>query len=215
MLVFYIYSVLLLLMIILLYNGLAVSFKHAPIKIKILSSITAILLSFRYFALILLLTLKNIKYLYMLKPFYFFDLLCIPITALITIYILARNDKIKFYVIFIISGIFSLVYGYIIYSFDGALGIASNYGYIMFFLKNNYVYGAYLIVITIFLITTALLLGNKNSNKLGIILCFISSILTICELIVNFMGITLFPNMIIGDICWVITLNYSLNKLKK
>ena len=63
-----IYFLLLLIMVLLLYQGIISSLVYAPRKIKIISVMALILMIFRYIALIILFIIKNQNYLYLLKP---------------------------------------------------------------------------------------------------------------------------------------------------
>ena len=64
-----IYFLMLLVMALLLYEGIISSLFYAPKKIKIISTMALILMTFRYIALIILFIIKNQSYLYLLKPF--------------------------------------------------------------------------------------------------------------------------------------------------
>ena len=90
-----IYFLLLFIMISLLYKGIICSLYYAPKKIKTISLMALILMTFRYISLIILLILKNQNYLYLLKSLVYTNFLCIPICGIVSIYIIARRGNIK------------------------------------------------------------------------------------------------------------------------
>jgi hypothetical protein len=213
--VYYFYVTLLLLVFILLYYGISYSLKFAPLKIKILSLSALSLVSLRYAALIILLFSANIKNLYLLKPFTFLNLLTIPVLASAAIYVLFRNDKIKFNYCLILSGVLFSCYIFLISKFSVNIEIFRNLGYIMYFNNKNIQYGIYLIINTLFLFAAIIFMENKNTNKLGVRMIIASSAAVIIETLLEASGITLFPTVLFGDILWVITIDYALSKLRK
>ncbi|MCY6356830.1 hypothetical protein [Clostridium sp. ZS2-4] len=52
-------------------------------------------------------------------------------------------------------------------------------------------------------------------NKKGLSLVILSASILIIEAILIFVGKEVFLNIAISDILWIISLNYSVNKLKK
>jgi hypothetical protein len=213
--VYYFYVTLLLLVFILLYYGISYSLKFAPLKIKILSLSALSLICLRYAALIILLFSPNIKNLYLLKPFTFLNLLTIPVLASAAIYILFRNDKIKFNYCLILAGVLFSCYIFLISKFSVNIEIFRNLGYIMYFNNKNIQYGIYLILNTLFLFTAIIFIENKNINKLGVRMIIASSAAVIIETLLEASGITLFPTVLFGDILWIITIDYALSKLRK
>lgn len=213
--IYNIYLFFILLIFILIYYGLNFSYKYAPFKIKILSLGALIILGFRYIALLLFLISKNIKYIYLFKPLVFFNILSIPILALISIYINARNDKFKFNYCIAASAILAILYTVVIIKFPAKISSIGELGYVMTFFDGSLVYGIFLILNTMFLFIAIFLLDYKNINILGIWLVLLSTIIQIIELIIRLSGIFIFPAIIIGDICFLISENYALYKLKK
>jgi hypothetical protein len=202
-------------MFLLTYFGISCSFKFAPLKIKVLSLSALAVVSFRYIALIIFLVTPNIKNLYLLKPFMFLDLLCLPVLAIVSTYIFGSNDRIKFNYCIIISILFLLAYTAAVVILPINIKIYGSLGYIMSFNNELLVYGIYLIINTIFLFTAMLFLGNKISNKLGVWFVLASAFTVIAELITRTSGLSILPAVLFGDIIWVITADYALYKLKK
>lgn len=213
--IFYFYLILLLLIFVLLYKGISFSMKFAPAKIKLLSIFAFILLTLRYIALLIFLASQTIKYLYLFKPIIFLNLLCIPILALISIYILARKDKLKLSYFIIVSTIILLLYILTVTKLQVNIEIYRNLGYKMYFSNYKLIEGIYLIINTIFFFSAILLLSNSITNRFGMWLALISALIAMLEIIVKTLGISLFPMLILGDIFWIITVVYALFKLKK
>lgn len=213
--IYYIYLSMLLLMFILIYYGLNFAYKYAPFKIRFLSFGALIALSLRYIALLIFLISKNIKYIYFLKPLIFSNLLGLPVLVMISIYIYARNDKLKFNYCITASVMLIILYTAAILKLPVNISSIGELGYSMTFINNNLVYSAFLILNTIFLFAAITLLSFKNINLLGMWLVFLSSAVEVFEIIIRAWGMEVFPSLIIGDICFIICINYALYKLKK
>lgn len=212
---YYFYLILLLLIFVLLFSGINLSKNFAPAKIKFISIFALLLLAIRYITIFIFFISSNIKYLYLLKPAVFLNSLCIPILAMISIYILARKDKLKLTYIIIVSIVILLVYIFAIFTMKTNIEIYKNLGYRMYFESNNILDAMYLVLNTIFFFTSIILLSSSVTNKFGMWLALASSLILMLEIIVKSAGFSIFPFILIGDIFWLITMNFSLNKLKK
>jgi hypothetical protein len=212
---YFFYLALLLLMFLLIYCGVSSSVRFAPLKIKIISLAALIALSTRYIALLIFLVTGNIKNLYLLKPLMFLNLLCLPVLAIISIYIYSRNDKIKFNYCMISASLLLFTYLAAIIKLPISIEIYGSLGYIMSFHNEILVYGIYLIFNTIFFFSAVVFLGNKTSNKLGMWLILSSALLVIIEVIVKTSGVSILPSILLGDVIWIATVDYALYKLKK
>jgi hypothetical protein len=202
-------------MFLLIFYALDCSLKFAPSKIRIVSSAALTIVSFRYIALLIFLITKNIRNLYLLKPLLYLNLLCIPVLALVSIYILARNDKIKFDYCMVIAAILMIIYTIAMVKLPVHIEVYKNYGYIMSMHNNKLAYGTYLIINTIFFFGSLSFIGNKNSNKPGMWLVLSSAFITSAELIIAVLGLHIIPAVLFGDILWIITVAFALNKLRK
>lgn len=209
-----IYFLLLLIVSFLLYEGIISSLLYAPKKIKIISIIALILMTFRYIALIILYVIKNQNYLYLLKPLVFTNLLSIPICGVISVFIFARNNKIKLKKILFICLSLSVVYFIMIYKSASDINVSTLCGYIIELQLEDYCYIALLIINSVFIIKGIELFNKTYSNKLGAALIIISSIVTIISVILTSINGNL-PWLLLGDIFWIITIDYGLIKFKK
>lgn len=213
----YIYLILLLLALLSVLFGISLCVK-GPKKIRILSCVVLILLLLRYVSLLIMYVNKNISYMYIMKPVYFVYFACIPIVSSIVLYILLRRDNINFLHITLGSLAFIIVYFllisrvtiYITMINDSALGYNMN-------LHHNFWYIdiVYLSINTFFLMLSINAIGNLNINKEGIILAVCSALSNIVAIILPYIGVNFMPQYIWGELMWIITLNYCLNKVKK
>lgn len=209
-----IYFLMLLIVFLLLYQGLISSLFYAPKRIKVISTIVLSLMTFRYIALTILLIIKNQSYLYLLKPILFTNILCIPILGILSVFIFARNDKIKLRKIFLFSAIICIAYCTIIYISSARINISNITGYTIELQLENYYYIALLIINSIFVIKGVELFHKSYSNKLGALLIIISSSVTLTAVITTTLN-TNFAWLLMADIAWIVTLNYGLIKFKR
>lgn len=211
---FYIYVSLLIVVFILLFTAIYLT-KLAPKKIKTITMFIILAMLLRYFSLLILFLSNNLKYLYLLKIFFFLNLISVPLLALTVLYVFIRKDNVNFSYIFIIASILLVLYGVAMYRCPGFLQPGKNYGYTMVFLEHIYIYWVYIVLNTIILFVVIGLINEKNVIKTGMYLVIISSIVTILELIMWTMGIMLLQEIVLGDMIWISTLVYALNKVKR
>lgn len=214
MLKIYIYLTLILSMILLLAAGYKNSVKRAPNKIKLVSLGAISAMALRIIVIIIFFAIDNMRYLYLLKPFYFLDFISVPMAAMISIYILNRNDRIKFIMVFPLCGVFIAAYAYLIYKYECILHIHNLFGYYMEFFNAPYIYVGYMLINVLFVILT-IMIYRKNIDKCGVALVVLSSVIVVCENLMHLLCIDIFPSLIFGDILWMITLNYSIKRIKK
>lgn len=211
---FYIYISLLFIMIILMLEGLSLS-RFAPIKIRLITIGIILAMIIRYFTLIILALAYNIRYLYLLKPFFFTNFFAIPILALTVLYIFLRKDNISFSYIFIFAILLLGLYVVAIYISTCSVQIAGMNGYTMSLYKNLYIYWAYIGLNTIVLFLSIMLIMKGTARGVGMTLIIISSLAAIIELILWFLGIKVLQENIIGDMLWSVTLVYALIRVSK
>lgn len=125
-----------------------------------------------------------------------------------------RNDRIKFSYIFFISALLIVLYSFFIYKYPINLKVDIYYGYFIEIMQIPYVYVIYMLF-NVSAIIFAVNIYNKNVDKKGIALVTLSASVLIIEATLLFIGKEVFLNIVISDILWVISLNYSLSKLKK
>jgi len=201
-------------MVLLLYEGIVSGLFYAPKKIKVMSVIALVFMAFRYIALIILFIMKNQSYLYLLKPLVFTNLLCIPVCGILSAIIFARDNKIKLKKILLIFTILCVVYGIVIYKSPANLMISELCGYTIELQLEVYCYIIFLITNVIFATKGIELFNKPYSNKLGAILIIISAIITVIAVLITSIN-TNFAWLVLGDISWIITIDYGLIKLKR
>lgn len=211
---FYIYISLLLIMLVMMIQDLYLA-KFSPKKIKIIAFFVIIVMILRYISLFILFLSHSIKYLYMLKVFFFLNLIAVPILALTVLCIFMRRDNTNFSYIFGIAVGLLAAYTFIMYKCTVILQNVDGFGYTMFFSKDIHIYWIYVVLNTLMIFFTVGLVSKNNVNKFGIYLIMISSIVTIIDVVTWTMGVNFIAENIIGDVFWVITLTYALSKVKK
>ncbi|APC42095.1 hypothetical protein [Clostridium estertheticum] len=209
-----IYFLLLVIMILLLYEGIICSLYYVPRKIKIISFVALILMTIRYITLIILLIVKDQNHLYMLKPLVYTNFLCIPICGIISVFIFVRKNTIKLRKIILISGVLCLGYCIVIYNSSANTAISNLYGYTIKLQLENYFYYTSLIINSILIIMGINLFNTRYSNKLGSLLIVISASITLISVLLTTIN-TSFNFLLLGDISWILTMDYALNKVKR
>ena len=208
----YIYSILLLLVFLILVQGVRLSLK-APIKLKVLSLIAILAMICRYISILLVFFIYNIRKLYLLKPVIFLNLLSVPIIAIICLYIIWRNEKIKFIYLFIIAGILAGLYVVMQLYSSTYITIINNYFYDIQINESLYVDMVYVGLNLMFLVFAMYLTKNKWCDKFAVTAMVLAVLITSAEIIGRKFGIIFLPNGIVGDIFWLITLDYCLSSL--
>jgi len=209
-----IYFLLLLVVVILLYQGIITSLVYAPKKIKMVSAFALICMTLRYITLIILFIFKNQSYLYLLKPLVFTNLFCIPICGILSVYIFSRSNKIKLKKILLMCTMLLIAYFTVIYKSAANINISSMCGYTIELQLEAYCYIGLLIINSIFLVIGIKLYNKIYSNKLGFMLIIITSSITLLSILLTTIN-TNFPMILLGDIFWIITLDYGLMKFKR
>ncbi|KEI05389.1 membrane protein [Clostridium botulinum] len=210
----YIYLILLIFMLFIIYKGFKDNIKKSPHKIKIISSFVFIIMGIRYLTLIIFFFMGNIRYLYLLKGSYFLNFISIPLIGLITIYIVMRDYKVKFSYIFPLTIVLSIIYGFIIYKYPAIIKADILYGYYMHFEKIPYLYIIYMVINVLFIVIT-MNIYKSNLDKKNIIFIISSSVISILEAMMFLIGYGIFIELVIGDIVWILTLDYGISKLRR
>lgn len=201
-------------MLFIIYNGFKNNLKKSPHKIKLICIFVFSIMFIRYLILLGFFFVQNIRYLYLFKYEYFLNLLAIPIIGLIVIYIFMRDYKVKFSLIFPITIMLTILYGFLVNMCDLIVKVDIIYGYYMRLENSVYIYIGYMII-NVILITLIINIYKPNLDKRGIIFIVVSSMVTILETLLFIIGKEIFIELIIGDILWMLTLNYGISKLKK
>lgn len=211
---FYIYVFVLIMVFLLLFIAAYLT-RFAPKKIKTITKFIILVMFLRYFSLLILFLSSNIKYLYLLKITFFLNFVSIPLLVLTVLYVFVRIDNVEFSYIFVIASIILILYTAAMYKCPGFLQNTKNYGYTMLLLEHMYIYWIYIVLNTVILFISLKLATKKNVIKIGVYLVSVSALITIVELIIWTMGIMLLQEIVLGDILWILTLVYALNKVKK
>ncbi|AKA70988.1 hypothetical protein [Clostridium scatologenes] len=214
MLKFYIYISLLLIIIMLLFKCFYLDL-YSPKKVKTIALITILVMGLRYAVLLTLFLVSNIKYLYLLKPLFFMNLIGVPLIILIVLYIFMKGHIINFSYIFIIAGVVIALYISMMLKCTCFLQSSNNLGYTMVFSQDTYIYWVYIGINTITLFLAISFINKTYTNRIGMSIVILASIVTIIEYIVWITGIVLITENIIGDMLWIIALMYALNRVKK
>jgi len=209
-----IYFLLLLIIVILLYQGIISTLLYAPKKIKIISVIALILMTFRYIALLIFFIMKNQNYLYLLKPLVYTNFLYIPICGIVSLFIFSRNNRIKLKKILFICVILFIAYFTVIYKSTAIINISNISGFSIELNLKDYFYVGLLILNSIFIIKGIELLNKTYSNKIGTLLIIISSSVTLLSVLLTCINSDI-AWLLLGDIFWIVTINYGLIKFKK
>lgn len=212
MVIFCIYTILLLMMIFILANCVQLVDK-VPIKIRSVFTMVIGALFVRYVALFILLIAQNIKYLYCLQPLIFLNMLAIPIGAIVCFYIFIKNNSIKFNYIFLVIAILIVLYILMIFICPVKVQISDVFGYKMGILNSKYIYGVNVLINLIILIYAVILIIRKIGNKIGYIFIILSSTVTLLGILNIFIKLTIMPIDIVSDIMWMICIIYSIKTL--
>lgn len=214
MLDFWYYLPMLLLILFFWYICLNLSY-YSPKKIRTYSVMVLMILIFRYMALLIMFFADNIKLLYLLKPLYFLNYLCVPMMALCLLYVFIRNSKINFSKAFIVAGILAVGYVALIMLNPVATHMVRDLGYSMDFIHMSISSWAY-VGINLAILLSALYFENKRGVlRQGMWLMMASAAIAISETIMAMMGMKLMPADLLSELMWFITLWYGLKKVKK
>lgn len=211
----FLYPFALLILIFLIYIGFCKSIKYLSRRIKFLSIIVYITLSLRVFSLFVLSISKSMILIYLCKPLVFLDFIGLSLAAVISVYIILRNNKFKFSYIFIfLFVIIGLYIVLIVFSPYSVQGILEEYGFSINLKYIEYVYIFYILINTVFLTAACNMLNKDFIDRKGTVLIIIASIVSIVEILSVILGYRLIQEVIFMDIFWTIAFNYSLGKLK-
>ena len=210
----YLYPALIIISLLFIFIGIYLSWGFAPKKIKVFSIILFFLLTLRYIILEIFIFRNNIIFLYVFKPLFFINYLCIPMVALVSIYITMRNEKIKFSGIFPLFLVFFLLYFIVIYILPCSIKLSENYGYNIYLINSSFIKLFDVLVNVFFLVIAVNLLYKKHLDIRGIYLIIVASLLSTIEAILPINSGEIFQQNLLSNFIWIITFVYALNKLK-
>ncbi|WP_455796581.1 hypothetical protein [Clostridium butyricum] len=209
------YYIFLLLIIFLCFFTIKRNLLVSPKKIKIYFTIVIALLLIRHLGLVSLCILESSTYIYYLKSIIYLDNIAVPLIVLAVTYVYSRAEKLKFTGSYFILAAVLLVYSSIIYMSKVMVNVSNIYGFIMS-INNEIVISMFsLILLGIMLIINVLLLDRQYVNKKGIwfIIIAIMAVMIGKEIIIG--GIRDFPYSVIGELIFIIIINFVLNGFKK
>ncbi|SHH29074.1 hypothetical protein [Clostridium grantii] len=209
-----IYLTLIIFISIMIYEGIKICNKRAPHKIKIYCNIVFTLFFMRYCILNIMFLVNGIKYLYLVIPLIFTNYFCVITSAIVIIYILQRNDKKKFtYALFLLL-LFLLAYILLVFKFKAIIGIDKLYGYITYLNNYKIINYVYFIIISIIMVYS-IVKYEKFKDKISFNILIGTELVSLIEIGLFIVNIKIFPQLILTDLCWILSLNYILNKFKR
>lgn len=209
------YYIFLLLIIFLCFFTIKRNLSVSPKKIKIYFTIVLILLLLRHLGLVSLCIFESSKYIYYLKCFIYMDNIAVPLIVLAVTYVYSRAEDLRFTGSYFVLAAVSAVYMLIIYMSKVMVNVSSTYGFIMS-LDNEIMLSMFsLILMGIMLVINVLLLDKKYVNKRGIWFIIIAIMAVMIEKVIILGGIRIFPYSVIGELIFLIIINFVLNGFKK
>ena len=186
----------------------------SPKKIKIYLIIVITLFLLRHISLFLLCILENSTVIYYLKPIIFLDHLSIPLMILAMTYVYLRAETLKFTGSYIIAFIAGIIYVFIMETSKVTVQVSYLYGFILGIDKEIILFLFSLILLGVLLILNVILLDKPFANKTGIRVIIISILIVMAEEIIILGGIRVFPYSVIGDLIFLVLMNWVLSGFK-
>lgn len=186
----------------------------SPKKIKIYLTIVITLFLLRHIALFFLCILENSTVIYYLKPIIFLDHISIPLMILAMTYVYLRAETLKFGGSYIIAFLAGIIYVFIMETSKVTVQVSYLYGFILGIDKEIILFLFSLILLGLLLILNVILLDKPFANKKGIRFIIISILIVMTEEIIMLGGIRVFPYSVIGDLIFVILMNWVLSGFK-
>lgn len=209
------YYIFLLLIIFLCFFTIKRNLSVSPKKIKIYFTIILLLLLFRHLGLVSLCILESSKYIYYLKSIIYLDNIAVPLIVLAVTYVYSRSEKLKFTGSYFIFAAVTAIYACIIYLSKVMVNVSSIYGFIISIDNEILVSMFSLILLGIMIIINVLLLDKKYVNKKGIWFIISAIVAVMIEKVIIMGGIRIFPYSVIGELIFIIIINFVLNGFKK
>lgn len=208
------YYLILLLIIFLSLSIMKKNLEVSPKKIKIYLTLVITLFLLRHIALLLLCILKNSTIIYYLKSIIFLNHLSIPLMILTITYVYLRSQKLNFGGNYIIAMIISAVYMGIIHISKVTVQVSYLYGFILEIDKETNLFLFSLILLGTLFVLNVILLDKPFVNKMGIWFVIIGILVVMIEEIAILGGIKTFPYPVIGDMIFLIIMNFVLKSFK-
>lgn len=209
------YYIFLLLIIFLSFFTLKRNLCVSPKKIKIYLTFVITLFLLRHIGLLMLCILKSSNIIYYIKPIIYLNHIAMPLIILAITYVYLRSETLKFTGSYIILSIVVLIYIYIIRVSKLTIEVSQIYGFIMNISNETEMYLLSLIFMGILLVLNVMLLDKPYANKVGIWFIIISIVVVMLEEVIILGGIRVFPYSVIGELIFLIIINFVFNGFEK
>ena len=209
------YYMFLLLIIFLSFFTLKRNLEVSPKKIKIYLTFVITLFLLRHIGLFMLCILQSSNIIYYLKPIIYLNHITMPLIVLAITYVYLRSEILKFTGSYIVMGIVVLIYIYIIKVSKLTIEVSQIYGFIVNISKETEMYLLSLILMGIMMVLNVVLLDKPYANKTGIWFIIVSIVVVMLEEVIILGGIKVFPYSVIGELIFLIIINFVLNGFEK
>lgn len=209
------YYIFLLLIIFLSLFMLKKNIQFSPKKIKIYLSFIILLFLLRHVSLFALCVLESSNFIYYLKMLIYLDHITIPLMVLAITYVFQRSETLKFTGSYIILLLVLIIYIFLIRMGKISVDISQMYGFIVNISNEKYIFLYSLILLGSLLVANVLLLDKPFVNKIGIYLVIISIVVVMMEEVIIIGGIKIFPYGVIGELIFIIIINFVIDGFKK
>lgn len=143
------------------------------------------------------------------------DNIAVPLIVVAVTYVYSRAEDIRFTGSYFVLVAVSVVYILIMNVSKVMVNVSSTYGFIMS-LDNEIMLSMFsLILMGIMLVINVLLLDKKYINKSGIWFIIIAIMAVMIEKVIILGGIRIFPYSVMGELIFLIIINFVLNGFKK
>ncbi len=143
------------------------------------------------------------------------DNIAVPLIVVAVTYVYSRAEDIRFTGSYFVLVAVSAVYILIMNVSKVMVNVSSTYGFIMS-LDNEIMLSMFsLILMGIMLVINVLLLDKKYINKSGIWFIIIAIMAVMIEKVIILGGIRIFPYSVMGELIFIIIINFVLNGFKK
>lgn len=209
------YYIFLLLIIFLSILMIKKNIDYSPKKIKIYLTVVITLFLLRNIALLCLCLIKNSNFLYYLKLIVFLDYITIPLMIIPISYVYLRTEKLKFTGSYIIAAIVGIIYAIILNLSKVTMEVSYIYGFIIRLDNEVTISLLSLILLGILMIINVITLDKPFVNKKGTWFVIVAIVLVMIEEVIILGGIKVFPYSVIGELIFLIIMNFVINGFKK
>lgn len=209
------YYIFLLLIIFLSFIMIKKNIDYSPRKIKIYLIVVIALFLLRNIALLCLCLINNSNFLYYLKPFVFLDYITIPLMIIPISYIYLRSERLKFIGSYIIAFISAGVYVILVHISKARIEVSYLYGFIIKLNNEDIISLFSLILLGTLMIINIIMLDKPFVNKKGIYFLLLAIVLVMIEEVIIIGGIKLFPYSVIGEVIFLIIMNFVIDGFKR